>query len=260
VLKVISYLQTFSITALLCFTATASAQQGIQVAAAADLAPVLPPILAEFKAKTGIEAKASFASSATLATQIDNGGPFDLFLSADMSFPQRVIDEGHGASSQSNAKPVPYAQGTLVLWERKDGPVHPITIDALTSPAISSIAVANPEHAPYGRAARAAIENLHLNQQLQPKLRVAENIAQTAQFVESGNAQIGLISLTSAKTERLQSEGDYIEIPQSSYSPILQGAVVLKGKNEAEAQKLLDFLLSKPVEDELAQRGLKAPL
>ncbi len=247
--------KAFATIAMLGMAASASAQQAIQIAAAADLAPVLPPILAEFKAKTGIEAKASFASSATLATQIANGGPFDIFLSADMSFPQRVIEDGHGVTS----KPIPYAQGTLVLWERKDGPIYPITIAALTTPAVTSIAVANPEHAPYGRAAMAALDNLHLSEQLKPKLRIAENIAQTAQFVESGNAQFGMISLTSAKTEKLQSEGSYIELPPASYPPILQGAVVLKGAHQADAQKFLDFLLSKPVVDELAQRGLKAP-
>jgi molybdate transport system substrate-binding protein len=252
-------LKTFALTLCLALASAATAQRSIQIAAAADLAPVLPPILDEFKAKTGITAQASFASSATLATQIANGGPFDLFLSADIGFAQRVIDQGLGTS----AKPVPYAQGTLVLWERNDGPVHPITIDALTSASVKGLAIANPEHAPYGRATMASLTSLHLADAVQPKLRVAENIAQAAQFVESGNAELGLISLTSAKTQTLSSEGSYIEMPASSYPPILQGAVVLKGKNEGknaqDAQAFLDFLLSKPVEEELAARGLKAP-
>ena len=98
-----------------------------------------------------------------------------------------------------------------------------------------------------------------MTDRVQPKLRVAENIGQAAQFVESGNAQLGLISLTSAKTEKLQQEGSYIEMPATSYPPILQGAVVLKNRNSQGAQKLLDFLLSAPAEDELAARGLKAP-
>ena len=235
--------------------AASSAQAPIQVAAAADLAPVLPALLAEFQSKSGIVTKVSFASSATLATQIANGGPFDLFLSADMGFAQRVIDAGLATTD----RPVPYAQGTLVLWERKDGPVQPVTIDALTSPQVQSVAIASAEHAPYGRAAKASLDALHLTQQVQPKLRVAENIGQAAQFAESGNAQLGLISLTSAKTDKLQAEGSYVEMPGSSYPPILQGAVVLKGKNSTDAQKLLDFLLSPAVEEELAARGLKAP-
>ena len=244
-----------TVAASLFFAAASFAQTSIQVAAAADLAPVLPALLAEFQSKSGIATKVSFASSSTLATQIANGGPFDLFLSADMGFAQHVANAGLATSD----KPIPYAQGTLVLWERKDGPVQPVTIDALTSPLIQSVAIANAEHAPYGRAAKASLETLHLTQQVQPKLRVAENIGQAAQFVESGNAQLGLISLTSAKTDKLQAEGSYIEMPASSYSPILQGAVVLKGKNSQDAQKLLEFLLSPAVEQELAARGLKAP-
>ncbi len=238
-----------------CFTAALFAQQPLQIAAAADLAPVLPALLAEFQAKSGIPTKVSFASSATLATQIANGGPFDLFLSADMGFAQKVIDAGLATT----AKPVPYAQGTLVLWERKDGPVQPVSIGALSSSLVQSVAIANAEHAPYGRAAKASLDSLHLAEQVQPKLRVAENIGQAAQFVESGNAQLGLISLTSAKTEKLQAEGTYIEMPASSYPPILQGAVVLKSGNRQDAGKLLEFLLSPRVEDELAARGLKAP-
>ncbi len=244
-----------ALAASLSFVCAALAQEPVQIAAAADLAPVLPALLAEFQSKSGIVTKVSFASSATLATQIANGAPFDLFLSADMGFAQRVIDAGLATSE----KPVPYAQGTLVLWERKDGPVQPVTIDALTSPQVQSIAIANAEHAPYGRAAKASLDSLHFTDRLQPKLRVAENIGQAAQFVESGNAQLGLISLTSAKTEKLQQEGSYIEMPATSYPPILQGAVVLKNRNSQGAQKLLDFLLSAPAEDELAARGLKAP-
>jgi len=229
--------------------------QSLQVAAAADLTPVLPPLLAQFKAQTGIDAKVSFASSAALATQIENGGPFDLFLSADMGFAQKVADAGLATT----VKPVAYAQGTLVLWERKDGPIHPISIEALTTPAVQSVAIANPEHAPYGRAAMASLTSLHLADKVEPKLRTAENIAQAAQFVESGNAQLGLISLTSARTSRMESEGSYIEMPAASYPAILQGAVVLKKGDARDAQRLLDFLLSKPVEDALAERGLKAP-
>jgi len=245
-----------TLAAALCLAVTTSAvAQTIEVAAAADLAPVLPAILAEFQAKTGIATHVSFASSATLASQIENGGPFDLFLSADMGFAQRVIDAGHGTTT----KPVPYAQGTLVLWERNDGPVHPINVASIQSAAVTSLAIANPEHAPYGRAAMASLTSLHLADAARPKLRVAENIAQAAQFVESGNAQLGLISLTSAKTAKLSSEGSYIEMPPNSYPEILQGAVVLKGNKSERAQKLLDYLLSQPVEDEMASRGLKAP-
>jgi molybdate transport system substrate-binding protein len=244
------------VTSVLC-GAPCFAQKTIQIAAAADLQPVLPPLLAQYQAKTGVTVNASYASSATLATQIVNGGPFDLFLSADLGFAQRVIDAGLGMASE----PRPYAQGTLVLWERNDGPIHPITIDALTQSSVESVSIANPQSAPYGRAAVASLTSLHLLPAIQPKLRIAENIAQAAQFVESGNAQLGLISLTSASTSKLRSEGSFIEMPTGSYPPIMQGAVVIKrtGGDAQNAQAFLDYLLSGPVQEQLRQQGLRSP-
>ena len=120
------------------------------------------------------------------------------------------------------------------------------------------MAVANAEHAPYGRAARAAIAKLGLAATLQDKTVVGENIAQTAQFAESGNASAGLISLTSALSPRLRSEGSYIEMPHDAYPPILQGAVVLK-QQQAVAHQFLDFLLSPAIQKQLTERGLRAP-
>jgi len=241
-----------------CFACTAGAQtaarQTLRVAAAADLQPVLPPLLAEFETQTGIHVEASYQSSATLATQILNGAPFDIFLAADLSFPQRVI----AAGLAEQAEPVTYAKGTLVLWTRKDGRFHALSMDDLKDPALKSVAMANPEHAPYGRAAQAALEHLGLYDALKPKLVIAENIAQAAQFVDSGNAELGLISLTSALTPRLKADGHYVLVPRDAYPPILQGAVIVKraGANSAGARRLLDFLLSAPIQNQLAERGL----
>jgi molybdate transport system substrate-binding protein len=232
-----------------------SAQQNtLQVAAAADLQPVLPALIEQFEKQTHTKVVASYSSSATLATQILNGGPFGLFLSADLSFPQKVAAAGLSDS------PIPYARGTLVLWARNDSPVQPLTIDSLRSPALRTVAVANPEHAPYGRAAKAAIEKLGLTDTLKAKLVVAENIAQTAQYADSGNADAGFISLTSALTPRLSGDGKYVLIPEDSYPPLVQGAVVIKQAPAAQvARQFLDFLLSAPVRKQLAAGGLKAP-
>jgi molybdate transport system substrate-binding protein len=228
----------------------------LKIAAAADLQPVLPALIDQFEKQTHKKIEASYASSATLATQILNGGPFGLFLAADLSFPQKVIAAGLGES----AEPVPYARGTLVLWARNDSPVQPLSMDSLRNPSLKTVAVANPDHAPYGRAAKAAIEKLGLADTLQGKLVVAENIAQTAQYADSGNAQAGFLSLTSALTPRLTSDGKYVAVPEDSYPPLLQGAVVIKhGPNAGESHQFLDFLLSAPIRKELAERGLKAP-
>ena len=232
-----------------------SAQQNtLQVAAAADLQPLLPTLIEQFETQTHAKVEASYASSATLATQILNGGPFGLFLSADLSFPQKIAAAGLSDS------PIPYARGTLVLWARNDSPVQPLALDSLRSPALRTVAVANPEHAPYGRAAKAAIEKLGLTDALRAKLVVAENIAQTAQYADSGNADAGLISLTSALTPRLSADGKYVPMPEDSYPPLVQGAVVIKQAPAAQqARQFLDFLLSAPVTKQLTAGGLKAP-
>jgi molybdate transport system substrate-binding protein len=239
-----------------CLNANAQPNATLKIAAAADLQPVLPALIEEYEKQSHQKIEASYASSATLATQILNGGPFGLFLSADLSFPQKIAAAGLADS----AEPTPYARGTLVLWARNDSPVQPISIDSLRSPALRTVAVANAEHAPYGRAAKAAIQKLGLADALKDKLVVAENIAQTAQYADSGNADAGLISLTSALTPRLSADGKYVVMPEDSYPPLLQGAVVIKQGSGAEAaHRFLAFLLSPPIRKQLDERGLKAP-
>jgi len=238
---------------------SADAQTPLRVAAAADLGPVLPPILDQFQKATGIHAEATFEASAALTTQIQNGAPFDLFLSADLSYPKRLIDAGlaDAAGSPDSTTPVVYARGTLVLWTRKDSNLPPPSLDLLRGSELKRLAIANPDRAPYGRAAVAALTRLKLYDILKPKLVTAENIAQTAQFVDSGNADAGLISLTSALTPRLSSAGSYFVIPRELYPPIEQGAVIVsKTTQRAAAHQLLDFILSGPIQAQLAKSGL----
>lgn len=239
--------------------AQAPPKDTLRIAAAADLEPLLPSVLAAFAHQTGIHAEASYQSSATLTEQIVHGAPFDLFMAADLGFPQKVIDAGMAQES----KPIPYARGTLVLWSRNGTPVlrgHSITLAILHDPALQSVAIANPQHAPYGLAAQQSIASLHLTGMLASKLRVASNIAQAAQYADSGNAQVGFISLTSAKTERLRTDGTYVDVPVGAYRPLLQGAVVLKnGEDRAAAQRFLAFLREPSTRAMLAQKGLLPP-
>lgn len=240
-----------AVLALCAFTA--HAQQTLRVAAAADLQPLLPKILSEFTAQTGIRTQASYKSSATLATAIINGAPFDLFLAADFSFPQRVIAAGLAEESE----PIAYARGTLVLWTRNDSRFRHPSFLSLTNPSLRSLAIANPQHAPYGRAAVGFLESLGVYHKLQSRLVVAENIAQAAQYVDSGNAELGLISLTSALMPRMQAHGHYYKIPWSGYLPILQGAIVVKNSaNSQAAHRFLAFLSSAPIARELEAGGL----
>jgi molybdate transport system substrate-binding protein len=248
----------FLLLAVLCLM-PAAAQTPLRLAAAADLEPVLPPVLQQFREATGIQVEATYQASAALTTQIQNGAPFDLFLSADLGYPKRLIDAGlaDAAGSADSSTPITYAKGTLVLWARKDGHLPPPSLDLLRSPELKRLAVANPDRAPYGRAALAALRSLKLYDSLKPKLVTAENIAQTAQFVDSGNADAGLISLTSALTPRMAAVGSYFVIPRDLYPPIEQGAVIVsKTTQRAAVHKLLDYLLSPPVQAQLAKSGL----
>jgi molybdate transport system substrate-binding protein len=227
-------------------------QVPVRVAAAADLEPLLPSLLTEYERQSGQHVQASFASSAILATQIENGAPFDVFLSADMALPDRIVHDGFAASE---ASPQPYARGTLVLWARNQSGLGQLSMQALASPNIHSVAVANAQHAPYGRAAMQALTSLALLPLVQPKLRTAENIAQAAQFASTGNADVGLISLTSALT--LAALGHYVPVPQGAYQPILQGAVALKGGGNAKgAAAFLRYLHSPAVAQQLQHGGL----
>jgi len=237
---------------------SAAAQPSIRIAAAADLEPVLPPILDQFKRETGIQAEATFKSSAVLATQIQNGAPFDVFFSADMAFPKRLIDAGlaDAAGSPDSSTPILYARGTLVLWTRKDSHLPP-SLDLLKSQELKRLAIANPDRAPYGRAAVAALTKLNLYGDLKAKIVTAGNIAQAAQYADSGNADAGLISLTSAVTPRMTASGTYFVVPRDLYPAIEQGVVIVsKTSQRAAVHKLLDYILSAPVQAQLEKSGL----
>jgi molybdate transport system substrate-binding protein len=237
------------------------AQKQLQVACAADLQPVMPALAAAYERVAGVHLVTAFGSSATLAQQLANGAPQDIFLSADTAHPQQLIDSGIAIGP-----PTPYAHGVLVLWARTDySPLQPISprspeesIEAtLASPRLTRLAIANPAHAPYGLAAQQALQHLGLYAQLQPKLAVAENIAQTAQFAESGNAQAGLISLTIASSEHFRSIGSFVRIPTDAYAPIQQSGVILKSsKQPALAKAFLDWLTSPAIQQQLKSFGL----
>jgi molybdate transport system substrate-binding protein len=228
-------------------------QKALHVAAAADLEPALPLLAAEYEKATGVKLEISYGSSATLTTQILNGAPMDLFLAADFVFPEKVVAAGLADSKA----PTPYARGTLVLWARKDSPLQPLSMELLTDPRTTRIAIANDLHAPYGRAAVSALKWLKLYDKVAPHLVVAENIAQTAQFVESGNAQMGLISMTAASTPHFKEIGTFVLVPTYAYPSIRQCAVVMvKSERKAEAHAFLDWLLTPAVQESLHNLGL----
>jgi molybdate transport system substrate-binding protein len=231
----------------------ASAQNELRVAAASDLQPVMPVLAQAYEHATGVKLVVSFGSSATLAAQILSGAPMDIFLGADFVYPEKVV----AAGLADGTSPVAYAKGTLVLWARKDSPLLPLSMESLIDPRVKSIAIANEEHAPYGRAAVSALRHLKLYDATSPHFVIAENISQTAQFVESGNAQLGLISLTAASTEHFKEIGTYVLVPTTAYPTIQQCAVIMiKSDRRAEAHAFLDWLLSPPIQGNLKNMGL----
>lgn len=246
-----AYLSIFLLAVFVTHTALAQTKE-IRIAAAADLQAALPAIAQRYEKRTGLKLIVSYGSSGTLATQIINGAPFDLFLGADYVFPEKIV----AANLADSKDAIPYAKGTLVLWARKDSPLQPLHLEALSDPRVQKIAIADEFRAPYGRAAVAALTKLKLYDQLKPKLVIGENIAQAAQFVQSGNAQLGLISLTTAMSNGFRDEGSYVLVP-NIYPEIRQCAVILsKSDRRTEAHAFLDWLLTTEIQADLPKVGL----
>jgi molybdate transport system substrate-binding protein len=255
VLKVVLFAAFFMVP--LGALAQSQSRGELHIAAASDLQPVLPALAAAYEQKTGVHIVASFGSSATLAQQLSNGDPQDVFLSADFLHPEQLIAAGLATGLHGARTPTPYATGVLVLWARKDSPAQPLSLDALTSAKVTKIAIANPLHAPYGLAAQHALEALHMTAATKDKLVVAENIGQTAQFAESGNAQCGLISLTTANSAHFRELGSFVRLPAGTYAPIQQTGVILKSsKNQAVAEAFLAWLTSPEIQAKLPSFGL----
>jgi molybdate transport system substrate-binding protein len=231
--------------------------QGLTVAAAADLQSVFPTVAAQFEKETGRHVTVTFGSSGNFFAQIQNGAPFDLFFSADIDYPKRL-------DSASLVEPdtlYEYATGKIVLWTRKDSGIDPGRgLQVLRDANVRRIAIANPEHAPYGRAALAALRHEQLYDAVQPKIVLGENISQTAQFVQSGNAEVGIIALSLALAPAAKELGSYAEIPASFYPPIQQAAVILKSSpNKALAREFLAFLKRGDVVQTMRSFGFAVP-
>ena len=212
----------------------------VTVAAASDLTYAMNEIAANFEKATGCTVRLSMGSSGNFLTQIENGAPFDVFFSADLAYPKKLEAEGLAAPGSTYL----YGIGKIVLWTRKDSHLDLNKgFTALRDPSVEKIAIANPQHAPYGRAAEEALRNMGIYDALKDRLVLGENISQAAQFVESGNAQVGIIALSLIDSPELKDKGRYWMIPENLYAPIQQGAVVLRAsKNPQGARQFLDYI------------------
>lgn len=210
-------------------------QQKVLVAAASDLRFAMDSIVQIYPHAAEIEV--IYGSSGKFFEQISNGAPFDIYFSADLAYPKKLQENRKTASEI-----FPYGIGRLVLWSKKDLGGK-LSMDILKEQHIRKVAIANPRHAPYGQRAEEALMHYNLLEQVKPKLVFGENIAQTAQFVASGAADIGIIALSLALSPNMKKMNpDYYLIPESSHQPLLQGAVVIKHSElKAGAVKFFEF-------------------
>ncbi len=225
----------------LCLGAAQAAEpQTLNIAAAADLTLCLQDLDAAFaKAHPEVELKPTTGSSGNFLAQIKNGAPFDVFLSADMSYPKQLAKDGQADESSLTL----YATGHLVLWSTNPAVDVSQGLAVLKSGAVKKFAIANPDVAPYGRAAKAALEKAGLWDALQPKLVRGENIAQTAQFVQSGNVDAGIVALSLVVAPKIAGTGQYWRVPEDQYPVLEQGAVITaKGAGNPAAKAYIEFL------------------
>jgi molybdate transport system substrate-binding protein len=242
----------------LLFASIACTAQEITVAAAADLNFALKDVAQKFEAQTGKKVKLTFGSSGNFYTGIQNGAPYDLFFSADIAYPQKL--EAAGLTEPGTL--YEYAVGRIVLWTPSASKLDLSRgLQVLTDPVVHKIAIANPAHAPYGRAAVAALHAANLYDRLAPKFVLGENISQTAEFVQSGNADIGIIAFSLALAPTMSQTGRYALIPTDLYPPIEQAVVVLKSaKDKATARQFLDFVKSQSGAEVLAHYGFNGAM
>jgi molybdate transport system substrate-binding protein len=258
------HLIAMSVMILLIFVCGSStppiedADREVTVAAAADLSSALQEIAADYQKRSGVAVKLSFGASGALTRQIQNGAPFDLFFSADMDYPRQLIAGGEA----DGATLYRYAVGQLVLWVPKDSPLDVVRkgMDVLLDPFVKKISIGNPEHAPYGRAAVAALKHYGLYEKVSERLVLGENVSQAAQFVESGSAQVGFVALAHAVAPAMQGKGKYWIVPAEAYPRLEQGVLVISSSpRKQDATAFLDYVKSAEAAAVLQRYGFTLP-
>lgn len=212
-----------------------ASQKEITVAAAADLAPAFEELGKEFQAVKAVKVLFNFGSSGMLTRQIENGAPMDLFASANVDYVNQLEQQGLIIPGTKKL----YARGRIALWTLKDSLLRIEKIFDLTKPEVARVAIANPEHAPYGMAARQALEQAGIWETVKPKLVYGENVRQTLQYAQTGNVEVAIVALSLS----MQSDGRWVVIPEELHKPLDQGLAVLKGAaNEQAAKDFADFI------------------
>lgn len=243
------------LTASALLLALSAHAEKITIAAAADLKFAMDEIVSIFKkANTADEVEVVYGSSGKFHTQLQQAAPYDLFFSADIDFPRELAKAGLAASEVK-----PYAFGRIVLWSTSLD-ASKMTLDSLTDPKIAHIAIANPKHAPYGKRAEEALRAAGVWDKIEPKLVYGENIANTAQFVQSGNAQVGIIALALAVNPELASKGGYWLVPDKLHEPLEQGFIITQpATGNALAKRFADNMGSPAARAVMTKYGFVLP-
>ena len=230
----------------------APASTPLLVAAAANVQLAFTEIAQKFTARSGQAVEFSFGSSGNLASQIENGAPFDLFVAANVAFVDRLNEQGLIFPETQQL----YAQGRIVLAVNRESGLQVTNLEDLLDPAIRWVAIANPELAPYGQAAKEALQSAGIWDELQPKLVLAENIGQTLQYVQTGDAAVGITALALADVP----EVSYTLLPVELHQPLNQAmAVIRTSKNEAAARAFLEFVTGPEGQAILEKYGFQSP-
>jgi molybdate transport system substrate-binding protein len=227
--------------------------QEVTVAAAADLQFAMQDVATRFQKETGKTVKLIYGSSGNFFQQIQNGAPFDMFFSANLDYPKKL--EAAGLTEPGSY--YQYAKGKIVIWVRSESKLDLSSgMQVLLDPSMKKIAVANPQHAPYGQAAVAAMQNGKIYERVKDKFVLGENISQTASFVVSGSADAGIVALSLALSPNMKDKGRYAEIPADEYPPIEQACVILgSSKNKETARQFLSFVKTAAIGDVLKSYG-----
>jgi molybdate transport system substrate-binding protein len=242
---------------VLALTVTLSCAQEITVAAAADLQFAMQDVAARFQKETGKTVKLIYGSSGNFFQQIQNGAPFDMLFSANLDYPRKL--QAGGLTEPASL--YPYAVGKIVIWTRNDSKIDLTSgLLSLLDPAIRKVAIANPEHAPYGQAAVSAMKKENVFDRISDKFVLGENISQTAAFVVSGSVDIGIVALSLALSPNMKKEGRFVEIPESDYPPIEQACVILKSSRQKEtARAFLHFIKDPAIAQVFRTYGFAVP-
>jgi molybdate transport system substrate-binding protein len=247
----ISYALLITLVVFMPANGLTATTQELTIAAASDLNFAFKELVSEYEKQTGNHVKLSLGSSGNFFSQIQNGAPFDLYFSADIGYPKKLEDAGLTVPGSLYR----YAVGRIVVWTGHESHSDVAKgFESLREPTIKKIAIANPKHAPYGRAAVAAMEHFKVYDQVKDKLVLGENISQAAQFIESGACDIGIIALSLALAPTMKARGTYWEVPADAHPPLEQGAVILKSSIHQEAAKGFVNFLKNPQGQEIMKR------